>query len=413
MSEEEEIFEVECILGQIETPDGTKYHVRWKGFGPEEDTYEPFENLENCPEILEAYYNKVYEDNRKKNEKESKKKLTKKTKKENKKDPELIEKSKKSKAKKEKPPKEKKPKKLEVKPPSPPPPPPPPLNYESNISDFSFEDSDNSDVIIAKPKPIIIQEDSSNPIQHEIISFQPESPPKQPEKTTEKPKQKETKPKEDIKAKSLEKSSKSSKKSSKTEVVTSKLSRPSATKRPLVEQAQPKEEKSKLKRILSMDDLDLPKKKGTKTPGHKHKTKENSSKTKSIEKPFEKETARKPIKLADPKIPKPVRSVPKLLTEDIGFSINIEIPDFNIDYFPKPETLLNNVIASRARINQNMFERLKIRKILNIRKENQQLQLECEFADIMETSWLPIEIVRLLDSSAVLQFLSNLSFLQV
>lgn len=34
------------------------YQVRWKGFGPEEDTWEPEENLFDCSDVLDEYWNK-------------------------------------------------------------------------------------------------------------------------------------------------------------------------------------------------------------------------------------------------------------------------------------------------------------------------------------------------------------------
>ena len=55
MSDDEE-YEVEDILDDIEYEGQTLYHVRWKGFGPDKDTYEPIENLGNCQEILNKYY---------------------------------------------------------------------------------------------------------------------------------------------------------------------------------------------------------------------------------------------------------------------------------------------------------------------------------------------------------------------
>ena len=52
----EEVYEVECIVGHKKL--GKKemlYQVRWKGYGPEEDTYEPEANLRNAFSCLQEY----------------------------------------------------------------------------------------------------------------------------------------------------------------------------------------------------------------------------------------------------------------------------------------------------------------------------------------------------------------------
>ena len=52
----------------------TMYKVRWKGYGPEEDTWEPIENLESCLDIVEEYTNRLAEMARKRAEERKKKK---------------------------------------------------------------------------------------------------------------------------------------------------------------------------------------------------------------------------------------------------------------------------------------------------------------------------------------------------
>ncbi|XP_013418501.1 chromodomain Y-like protein [Lingula anatina] len=58
MSSDEEIFEVDEILDERKRGNTTQYLVRWKGFGPSEDSWEPRKNLGNCTEALEVYYKK-------------------------------------------------------------------------------------------------------------------------------------------------------------------------------------------------------------------------------------------------------------------------------------------------------------------------------------------------------------------
>ncbi|KAH0785960.1 M-phase phosphoprotein 8 [Histomonas meleagridis] len=64
-SEEEgdDIFEVEKIISH-KTIDGVTYfQIRWKGYPPEEDTFEPIENL-NCPDVIRQYYKSISSTNK-------------------------------------------------------------------------------------------------------------------------------------------------------------------------------------------------------------------------------------------------------------------------------------------------------------------------------------------------------------
>ena len=63
LEEGEEEFEVHEILDHKPKNSRTKrkmhFLVSWKGFGPEQNTWEPFQNLSRCPEKLSAYWDGV------------------------------------------------------------------------------------------------------------------------------------------------------------------------------------------------------------------------------------------------------------------------------------------------------------------------------------------------------------------
>lgn len=65
MSDTEEIYEVEKILDRRWRRRGKKkveeFLVRWRNFGPEEDTWEPRENLEGCEEVLTEFEESLLE----------------------------------------------------------------------------------------------------------------------------------------------------------------------------------------------------------------------------------------------------------------------------------------------------------------------------------------------------------------
>jgi hypothetical protein len=50
-----EEWEVEEVVGQRHHGRQREFLVRWKGYGPEDMTWEPLKNLQNAPEVLAAY----------------------------------------------------------------------------------------------------------------------------------------------------------------------------------------------------------------------------------------------------------------------------------------------------------------------------------------------------------------------
>lgn len=55
MVKSSKFFEVERITGKKKVGSSVQYRVRWKGFGPEEDTWEPARNLKNLQEMLAKF----------------------------------------------------------------------------------------------------------------------------------------------------------------------------------------------------------------------------------------------------------------------------------------------------------------------------------------------------------------------
>ncbi len=58
----EEEWEVEEVIGWHYTnkcnKPGYQYKIKWKGYPTSEDSYEPPENLENCPDLVDDYHRK-------------------------------------------------------------------------------------------------------------------------------------------------------------------------------------------------------------------------------------------------------------------------------------------------------------------------------------------------------------------
>jgi hypothetical protein len=57
--EGEEEYEVEEIVDSERRPNGRFYRVKWKGYSPESNTWEPKANLEHAEEILKKYHQKL------------------------------------------------------------------------------------------------------------------------------------------------------------------------------------------------------------------------------------------------------------------------------------------------------------------------------------------------------------------
>jgi hypothetical protein len=57
--EGEEEYEVEDIIDSEQRPNGWYYRVKWKGYGPKSNTWEPKANLEHAEDILKKYHQKL------------------------------------------------------------------------------------------------------------------------------------------------------------------------------------------------------------------------------------------------------------------------------------------------------------------------------------------------------------------
>jgi hypothetical protein len=58
MSDSSSGDEVEVILGEQDINGTTYYHIKWKGYGSDNDTFKLIEHLTDCPAILDAYLEK-------------------------------------------------------------------------------------------------------------------------------------------------------------------------------------------------------------------------------------------------------------------------------------------------------------------------------------------------------------------
>jgi hypothetical protein len=54
---DENVFEVEAILAMRKMKGQERqYLIRWKGYTPEWDTWEPIENLDGCQKLLDDFH---------------------------------------------------------------------------------------------------------------------------------------------------------------------------------------------------------------------------------------------------------------------------------------------------------------------------------------------------------------------
>ena len=52
------MYEIDHILGHKGDGDGRSYLIRWKGYGPEGDTWEPVSNI-HTDEVIQDYLSKI------------------------------------------------------------------------------------------------------------------------------------------------------------------------------------------------------------------------------------------------------------------------------------------------------------------------------------------------------------------
>ncbi|KAJ7275362.1 hypothetical protein B0H12DRAFT_254751 [Mycena haematopus] len=65
--EEEEGFHVEVItharVKDVDLEDPWEYRVKWAGYGSDDDTWEPAENVAACKRLLDSFWNEIGVDN--------------------------------------------------------------------------------------------------------------------------------------------------------------------------------------------------------------------------------------------------------------------------------------------------------------------------------------------------------------
>lgn len=65
----DDIYEVERILDDRKKDGKVLFKVRWEGYGSEEDSWEPNENLLTCQELVNRYWVEKRESNKKRGRK--------------------------------------------------------------------------------------------------------------------------------------------------------------------------------------------------------------------------------------------------------------------------------------------------------------------------------------------------------